>query len=133
MTTRETATDPKQRSLQISESRYRRLFETAQDGILLLNAGSAQIEDVNPYLMRMLGYSHAEFLGRKLWEVGAFADIARSKEMFAELQSAGFLRYESLPLKTKAGRAIEVEFVSNCYECEPQRCMPGCVRVSMPH
>jgi PAS domain S-box-containing protein len=69
------------KALRVSESRYRRLFETARDGILLLNADTAQIEDVNPYLIDMLGYSHAEFLGKKLWEVGPFADIAQSKEM----------------------------------------------------
>ncbi|TXT40229.1 MAG: PAS/PAC sensor-containing diguanylate cyclase/phosphodiesterase, partial [Comamonadaceae bacterium] len=75
-------TDATQKALRISESRYRRLFEAAQDGILLLNAHTAQIEDVNPYLVNMLGYSHGEFLGKKLWEVGPFADKAQSKEMF---------------------------------------------------
>lgn len=106
------------KALRVSESRYRRLFETAQDGILLLNADTAQIEDVNPYLINMLGYSHVEFLGKKLWEVGAFADIAQSKGMFEVLQARGFVRYESLPLKSKAGALIEVEFVSNTYDCE---------------
>ena len=105
-------------ALRVSESRYRRLFETARDGILLLNADTAQIEDVNPYLVEMLGYSHSEFLGKKLWEVGAFADIAQSKEMFAVLQDTGFVRYEDLPLKTQAGKQIAVEFVSNSYDCE---------------
>jgi diguanylate cyclase (GGDEF)-like protein/PAS domain S-box-containing protein len=106
------------KALRASESRYRRLFETAQDGILLLNADTAQIEDVNPYLINMLGYSHAEFLGKKLWEVGPFADRAESKEMFAELQTKGYVRYEDLPLKTKAGAQVEVEFVSNTYDSE---------------
>ncbi len=105
-------------ALKISESRYRRLFETARDGILLLNADTAQIEDVNPYLIEMLGYSHAEFLGRKLWEVGSFADIKQSKEMFEKLQTDGYVRYKDLPLKTKSGTEIAVEFVSNTYDCE---------------
>ncbi len=104
--------------LRVSESRYRRLFETAQDGILLLNADTAQIEDVNPYLIDLLGYSHAEFLGKKLWEVGPFADRAESKEMFVKLQETGYVRYEDLPLKSKAGAKIAVEFVSNTYNCE---------------
>ena len=110
--------EPSRDALRVSESRYRRLFETAQDGILLLNAETAQIEDVNPYLIQMLGYSHEEFLGKKLWEVGAFTDRAESKEMFAQLQTIGYIRYEDLPLKTKAGAKVEVEFVSNSYECE---------------
>ncbi|MHB8666465.1 MAG: diguanylate cyclase domain-containing protein [Burkholderiales bacterium] len=106
------------KALRVSESRYRRLFETARDGILLLNADTAQIEDVNPYLIELLGYSHAEFLGKKLWEVGPFANRAESKEMFAELQTKGYVRYEDLPLRTKAGAIVPVEFVSNAYDCE---------------
>ena len=109
-------TDALSEALRASESRYRRLFETAQDGILLLNADTAQIEDVNPYLIDLLGYSRAEFLGKKLWEVGAFADRAESKDLFAALQTTGYVRYEDLPLKTKAGARIEVEFVSNAYD-----------------
>ncbi|EQD80438.1 PAS/PAC sensor hybrid histidine kinase, partial [mine drainage metagenome] len=80
-------TAPEFKALRASESSYRRLFETAQDGILLLNVDTAQIEDVNPYLINMLGYTHAEFLGKKLWEVGPFSDRCESKEMFAELQT----------------------------------------------
>ncbi|APV49900.1 hypothetical protein BWI17_09515 [Betaproteobacteria bacterium GR16-43] len=105
-------------ALRISESRYRRLFETARDGILLLNAQTAQIEDANPYLIEMLGYSHEEFLGKKLWEVGPFADVAQCKEMFAILQEKGYVRYEDLPLRAKSGHRIDVEFVSNAYDCE---------------
>ena len=110
--------DLAQQALRISESRYRRLFETARDGILILNADTAQIEDVNPYLIEMLGYSHAEFLRKKLWEVGPFVDIPQSKDMFAELKTQGYVRYDGLPLKTSAGAQIEVEFVSNSYDCD---------------
>lgn len=110
--------DPVLKALRASESRYRRLFETARDGILLLNSDTAQIEDVNPYLIELLGYSHAEFLGKKLWEVGPFADRDESKAMFGELQTKGYVRYEDLPLKSKAGAIVPVEFVSNTYDCE---------------
>jgi len=103
--------------LRVSESRYRRLFETALDGILLLNADTAQIEDVNPYLIAMLGYSHVEFLGKKLWEVGPFADIAQSKEMFSKIQTEGRVRYDNLPLRTITGTLVQVEFISNIYDC----------------
>ncbi len=105
------------KALQVSESRYRRLFEAARDGILLLNSDTGQIEDVNPYLIELLGYSHAEFLGKKLWEVGPFADRAESREMFTLLQAQGYVRYDDLPLKTKAGAEVPVEFVSNTYDC----------------
>jgi two-component system sensor histidine kinase/response regulator len=103
-------------ALRDSELRYRRLFETAQDGIFLLDAKSGQITDVNPYLISMLGYSHREFLGKKLWEVGPFKDAFRSKKKFLELQKKGYVRYEDLPLETKQGKPMDVEFVSNIYD-----------------
>jgi len=102
-------------SLKDSELRYRRLFEAAQDGILILDARTGMIEDVNPYLIKMLGYSREEFVKKKLWEVGAFKDIKASQEAFDTLQENEYIRYEDLPLKTKDGRMIEVEFVSNVY------------------
>lgn len=102
-------------ALRKSELRYRRLFETAQDGILILNARTGSINDVNPYLIDMLGYSREEFVEKKLWEVGAFKDIEASRDAFQDLQEDSFIRYENLPLKTKAGRLVQVEFVSNVY------------------
>jgi PAS domain S-box-containing protein len=101
-----------------SETRYRRLFETAQDGILLLDADTGQIIDVNPFLISMLGYSHKEFLGKKLWEVGAFKDIVTNKAKFSELQKKGYVRYENLPLQTRSGKQKAVEFVSNTYRVD---------------
>ncbi len=102
-------------ALKISETRYRRLFETARDGILILDADTGQITDVNPFLIEMLGYSHEEFLGKKLWEIGAFKDREALKTAFLELQSKGYIRYEDLLLETKDGRQVAVEFVSNVY------------------
>jgi formate hydrogenlyase transcriptional activator len=102
-------------ALKISETRYRRLFESAQDGILILDAETGQISDVNPFLIEMLGYSHEEFLGKKLWEIGAFKDMEASQAAFWELQNKGYVRYDDLPLETKDGRPIAVEFVSNVY------------------
>jgi len=98
-----------------SELRYRRLFEATQDGILILDAKTGMIEDVNPSLIKMLGYSREEFVEKKLWEVGAFKDIEASKDAFEVLQDKEYIRYEDLPLKTKDGRLIQVEFVSNVY------------------
>jgi diguanylate cyclase (GGDEF)-like protein/PAS domain S-box-containing protein len=102
-------------ALEISETRYRRLFETAQDGILILDADTGQIQDVNPFLMEMLGYAKEEFLGKQLWEIGVFKDIEASKTIFLKLQKKGYVRYEDLPLETKQGQPMAVEFVSNVY------------------
>ena len=98
-----------------SELRYRRLFESAQDGILILDADSGQIVDVNPYLIEMLAYSKEELVGKELWEIGPFKDIVASKAAFAELQQRGYIRYENLPLESRDGLIRQVEFVSNSY------------------
>ena len=101
--------------LEASEIRYRRLFEAAQDGILIIDADTESIIDANPFLVDLLGYSQKEFVGKKLWEIGAFKDIEESKDAFKELQNKEYIRYENLPLETKDGRKINVEFVSNVY------------------
>jgi PAS domain S-box-containing protein len=103
-------------SLKESEVRYRRLFEAAQDGILILDAISGAITDVNPFLINMLGYSLEEFIGKKLWEVGAFKDIEASQDAFEALQKNEYIRYDDLPLKSKSGKIFQVEFVSNVYK-----------------
>ena len=82
---------------------------------MILDAQSGSITDVNPFLIKMLGYSRAEFLEKKLWEVGAFKDIKASQEAFEALQKNEYIRYEDLPLRAKNGRLVDVEFVSNVY------------------
>jgi PAS domain S-box-containing protein len=99
----------------VSELRYRRLFETAQDGILILDADSGKIIDVNPFLLDLLDYPFESLIGLQLWEIGLFEDIAANQAAFEKLQAEEYIRYENLPLRTKAGRQIQVEFVSNVY------------------
>jgi len=107
--------------IQTSELRYRRLFEAAQDGILLLDAETGAITDVNPFLIRMLGYSREELVQKKLWEVGAFSDIKANQEAFTTLQEDEYIRYAGLQLRAKDGRLIEVEFVSNVYKVRDEK------------
>jgi PAS domain S-box-containing protein len=102
-------------ALQRSELRYRRLFESAKDGILILDKDSGQIVDVNPYLIEMLAFSKDELAGKELWQIGAFKDIVASKLAFDKLQRQGYIRYENLPLESREGIVRQVEFVSNSY------------------
>jgi two-component system, cell cycle sensor histidine kinase and response regulator CckA len=104
--------------LERSETRYRRLFEAARDGILILDADTGRIVDVNPFLTELTGYSRDEFLAKYLWEIGPLKDIAASKTEFAQLRDQKLVRYEDLPLKTRDGRKIDVEFVSNVYRVD---------------
>ena len=102
--------------IRASEIRYRRLFEAARDGILILDPDTKKITDANPFMSELLGYSHEELLGKELWEIGLLKDEATSRTAFRELQQKHFIRYEDLPLQSKTGRHHEVEFVSNCYK-----------------
>src|ERR1044071_2415550 len=108
-------------AVRLSELRYRRLFETAQDGILILDADSGEIIDVNPFLIDLLDYPFEELRGRKLWEIGQFKDIAANRAAFETLQQSEYIRYENLPLRRRDGKAIQVEFVSNVYWVEAEK------------
>jgi len=102
-------------ALGASEARYRRLFETAQDAILILEEASGKIIDANPFLIDLLGYPLDELIGKELWEIGLFSDTMESKAAMQQLQETGYIRYEDMPLETKRGKRVEVEFVSNSY------------------
>jgi len=98
-----------------SEKRYRRLFESSRDGILILDAETGKVVDANPFLLQLLGYSYDAVYGKYIWELGVFKDIAASKDAFKTMQDSEYIRYDDLPLETVNGKPIAVEFVSNVY------------------
>lgn len=104
--------------LQRSELQYRRLFEAAQDGILILDYNSEKIMDANRFILDLTGYSLDETKGKYLWELGFISDIALADEAFSLIRTKGYVRYENIPLRRKNGETIPVEFVSNCYMVE---------------
>jgi len=108
-------------ALRLSEVRYRRLFETAQDGILILDASTGQVVDANPFVQVLLGYAQGEFIGKKLWEIGPFKGIDASKTVFAELQLKDSVRYESLSLERPDGSRVEAELIGNAYVAAGRR------------
>ncbi|MBK7395800.1 MAG: PAS domain S-box protein [Myxococcales bacterium] len=114
--------------LTTSEMRYRRLFESAKDGILILEGVSGRVVDANPFMTELTGFARGAFLGKQLWEIGPFADMAASKASFAELQDKDYVRYEDLPLRTTDGREVAVEFVSNVYLVDGERVIQCNVR-----
>jgi len=115
-------------ALRLSEARYRRLFETAQDGILVLDASTGQVVDANPFMQALLGYTLGEFIGKKLWEIGPFKRIDASKTVFAGLQLKDTVRYESLPLEKQDGGRVEAEFISNAYVAAERRLIQCTIR-----
>jgi len=120
-------------ALQASELRYRRLFESAKEGILILDPDSGQIVDVNPHVIEMLGFSKEELAGKELWEIGAFKDIVASRLAFAELCQRGYIRYENLPLESREGLVRQVEVVSNSYLAGESRVIQCNIRDNTEH
>jgi len=110
------AGDTAERRLAVSEERYRRLFEAARDGILLMDPNSRKITDANPFMEELLGRPRTDLVGLDLFEIGLIRDEAESKRAFERLLRDGYIRYENLPLEARNGRKLEVEFVSNLYE-----------------
>jgi PAS domain S-box-containing protein len=104
--------------IRASEMRYRRLFETAKDGIMILDAGHGRIRDVNPFLIELLGFSHSEMVGKTVEELSPFKEIESNRIMLDRLQNHGYVRYEHLALETTGGQKIGVELVCNVYRAE---------------
>lgn len=105
-------------ALRDSELRYRRLFETAQDGILIIDADSRTIVDANPYLLDLVGCTSDEVLGGRgsqFGDLGGSGDDAAGRT-FAPLQAAAGVRFEHLSLRTPSGRTVDVEVIGNAYE-----------------
>jgi len=107
-------------AMQASEARYRRLFETAKDGILILDASTGRIIDANPFMTVLTGFTRDEFVGKRLWEIGTATDAAASRLSFEALQARDYVRYDDLPLATRSGGTVDVEFISNCYLVDGQ-------------
>jgi len=98
-----------------SDEQYRRLFEAAHDGILIVDAATGRIMDANPFMTTLTGRARHELVGTFLWDVGLMRDTAESKEKFSELNAVGHVRYDDMPLRTRDGREVPVEFISNVY------------------
>jgi len=105
-----------ERALRASELSYRRLFEAALDGILILDVATGRIEDVNPFLIELLGFSRDEMVGKTVAELSPFKDAQLNKAIFEQLRAERHVRYADMPLQTKAGLEVQVEFVSNVYQ-----------------
>jgi PAS domain S-box-containing protein len=95
---------------------YRRLFEAARDGILILDVDTGCITDVNPFLVELLGFSRSDMVGKTVGELSPFKDVVSNQTMLERLQRDGYVRYHNLPLETRDGCKIAVEFVSNVYQ-----------------
>lgn len=101
--------------LKESEIRYRRLFETAKDGILILDFETGNIVDANPFIVKIIDSPLEKILGKELWEIGLFSNKEESELAFVELKTNGYIRFEDMPIQKRNGKITEVEFISNVY------------------
>ncbi len=108
-----------------TEVRYRRLFQMAKDGILILDAHTGHIVDANAFMEGLVGLEAGHLIGKQLHEIGLFKDIDANKAVFLELQRKRYIRYEHLPIRNKRGEVVHVEFIANVYQ-EGDRLVAQC-------
>lgn len=104
-----------QEELRKSELRYRRLFESSSDGILIFDPAVGAVLDANLSLLTLIGYELGEIQGRTLWDLDAFKGLAAAK---ADMQTLASVRRDDLALTAKDGRRIDVELTSNVYAAD---------------
>ena len=95
--------------LKDSDDRFRRLFETAKDGLLLINKETGNIVNANKAIANLLGHSSEELIGKKLSDVGLLTDIKDFKETINELELFGLIDIVDTHIETKQGLAISVD------------------------
>jgi len=117
-----------EQAIRVAEFNYRRLFEAAKEGILILETDTGRISDVNPFLIELLGFSLEELIDKPIWELGPFKEIVANKAKFELLQQQGYVLNENLLLETKAGQKIAAEFVSNVYQAGDRNVIQCTVR-----
>jgi PAS domain S-box-containing protein len=104
-----------------AEARYRRLFESARDGIMIVDEGSGEILDVNPYAEQLFGYNREELVGEKFWEIDAARDTPGVRAALEQTRDQHAVRFCEMSFKTKNGRAIQTEIIGNVYQEEDRR------------
>jgi two-component system CheB/CheR fusion protein len=102
-----------QEAVRASERRFRRLFETARDGILLVDPLTRKIKDSNPYIAELLEMGPEECLGKELWHIGLLPDEQLSHTFFRRLQEQRVVRMDNIQLRRPEER--QVELIANLY------------------
>jgi PAS domain S-box-containing protein len=102
--------------LRESELRYRRLFEAAQEGLLILDFNTGCVTDANPFLVELLGLSCKEMIGKKMEEIPSFRGIFSNPAVWERLRQGEYVRFENLRLPRRDGGHVDVEFIGNIYE-----------------
>ncbi|MDQ6699020.1 MAG: PAS domain S-box protein, partial [Acidobacteriota bacterium] len=107
--------------------RYRRVFETAKDGIIVLDGTTAEILEVNERITEMFGHTEDKFVGRKIWDAPPLRSHDVGRRIFLGLQRQEVFRLEA-DLTNGQGSLLPVEFLANVYDEEGRAVMQCNVR-----
>lgn len=88
---------------------YARAFQTAQTGLLLLEAATGRILEANAAFLEMSGWACEDVLGRRFWEPPLVADADAGAEIQAHLRAGGAVSNAELPLQSHDGRWLVLE------------------------
>ena len=105
---------------EIAEIRYQRLFETAKDGIILIDVDGEAVQDVNPFFIEMTGASREDFIGKPLQEAGRLLRVPEIGSLIETTREAEVVRYEDLKLTRRDGTHVNTEAVANLYHVGSQ-------------
>lgn len=111
-----------------TEQRYRRLFDSARDGIVLVEADTGHIIEVNPSFLAMAGHTRGELMGSKLWHIEPFQNTDAIQVIFKELRNQDYIYYDDLPLDSKKGARIPVEIVGSAHTIAGRKILQYTVR-----
>lgn len=102
-------------ALRRSELRYRRIFETALDALILVEDREGLVVDVNPRTVELLGYSWGELAGHPVWAIDTLKKIVPSKSVLDGYLSMCQVQLKEIHLNRKDGTPFSAEIVSCFY------------------
>ena len=103
-------------ALRASEQSFRRLFETADDGIALLDPELGTIIDVNMRMLDLVRRSRGEMIGRRFVDMPAFAAVRDWTAPGEDLHRLGLFKAEEWTLKRSDGSRLVVEVTATTCE-----------------
>jgi two-component system cell cycle sensor histidine kinase/response regulator CckA len=105
-------------ALQESEKRYRRLFESAQQAVLLLDSETGTVTDINPFGLQMIGKTRPNVLGKNLLETGFVSDPLLFQQIQNRLQVSENVSLEGMALTSMDGSNRDIEMTCNRYQLD---------------
>lgn len=108
-------------ALVASEMRYRRLFESAKEGIVLMEAGSQQITDVNPFMLNLMQVKRKDVLGNKIWDIGLNKEQGTLEEAFEAIENDGYIHCEDIFIQPFPEIQIDLELTCNTYSIDSKK------------